>query len=209
MDYSGQEIEIETKQPTRRKIQADTTKKKIYEIAISLMEKKGFANTTIIEISKKAGVSVGTFYNYFSSKEEIFYDIFKKADEYFERTVTRNIKKSNGTAKEQIVLFFRYYARYDLKRGFHNITQLYGTKTKFFAVKGRYMQELLKLIIDAGQKAGEISSDMTPDQITEFMFIASRGVVYDWCIHEGLYNLETKMVEYMARLSTVFINEPA
>jgi TetR/AcrR family transcriptional regulator, fatty acid metabolism regulator protein len=209
MDYSGQEIEIEAKPPTRRKIQADSTKKKIYEIAISLMEKKGFAYTTIVEISKKAGVSVGTFYNYFSSKEEIFYDIFKKADEYFERVVTRNLKKSGGTTMEQIVLFFRHYARYDQRRGFHNITQLYGTKTKFFAVKGRYMQELLKSIIAAGQKTGEIAGDMDPDRITEYMFIASRGVVYDWCIHEGSYNLESKMTDYMARLATVFLNENA
>jgi AcrR family transcriptional regulator len=206
---SGRAAEMEEKQPTRRKIQADTTKRKIYEIAISLMEKKGFANTTIVEISQNAGVSVGTFYNYFSSKEEIFYDIFKKADEYFERTVARSIKNSGGSASERIVLFFRYYARYDLKRGFHNITQLYGTKTKFFAIKGRYMQELLKQIIGEGQKAGELLDDMDPDQITEFMFVASRGVVYDWCIHEGSYNLETKMVEYMARLATVFMRRGA
>jgi TetR/AcrR family fatty acid metabolism transcriptional regulator len=206
MDSVYKDREVEEKRPTRRKIQADTTKKKIYEIAISLMEKKGFANTTINEISKKAGVSVGTFYNYFPSKEEIFHNIFKKADEYFERVVSRYIKKSEGSSQARVSLFFRYYAKYVLKQGFHNISQLYGTKTKLFAVKGRYMQELLSQINGDGQAAGEILDDMAPDRITEFMFVAARGVVYDWCIHEGSYNLESKMVEYMNRVTTVFLS---
>jgi TetR/AcrR family transcriptional regulator, fatty acid metabolism regulator protein len=204
MDTLGLDLETEEKQPTRRKIQADATRKRIYEIAIALMEKKGFANTTIVEISKKAGVSVGTFYNYFSSKEEIFYDIFKKADEYFERTVSRSLRNLSGSASDQVVLFFRYYARYDVRRGFHNINQLYGTKTKFFAVKGRYMQELLKGIIAAGQESGELGRDMTPDEITEYMFVTCRGIVYDWCIHEASYNLETRVVEYMSKLVGIF-----
>jgi AcrR family transcriptional regulator len=205
MDSTNEEIGDGEKRPTRRKIQADTTKKKIYDIAISLMEQKGFANTTINEISKKAGVSVGTFYLYFASKEDIFHNIFKKADEYFKRVVKRYIGRSGPSARARIGLYFRYYAKYVLKQGFHNISQLYGTKTKLFAVKGRYMQELLKDILAAGQDSGEVASDLSPDLITEYLFIASRGVVYDWCIHDGSYDLETKMVDYMGRLATVFI----
>jgi TetR/AcrR family fatty acid metabolism transcriptional regulator len=68
------------------------------------------------------------------------------------------------------------------------------------------MQELLSQINGDGQAAGEILDDMAPDRITEFMFVAARGVVYDWCIHEGSYNLESKMVEYMNRVTTVFLS---
>jgi hypothetical protein len=102
------------------------------------------------------------------------------------------------------VLYFKYYARYNKKRGYDNITQLYNTKNKFFTVKGRYMQELLKEVIANGQSRQEIASDMMPDEVTDFLFIASRGVVYDWCIHEGLYDLEKKMETYMKKLMEVF-----
>lgn len=193
------------KPPTRRTIQADTTRQKINEIAISLMEQKGFANTTILEISKTAGVSVGTFYNYFSSKEEIFYDIFKKGDEYFEQTVARNLKNRDGSTADQIVLYFKYYARFHLKRGFHNVDQLYSTKTRLFIVKGRFMQELLKTVIEKGQTDGEIVSNMTSDEITDFLFVVARGIVYDWCLHDGKYNLETKMETYYTRMKSVFL----
>lgn len=48
-------------------------KRNLYLIsALSVFEEKGFNNTRIKDITKKAGTSVGNFYNYFKSKEEIF-----------------------------------------------------------------------------------------------------------------------------------------
>ena len=164
------------------------------------MEKQGFANTTIEEIATKAGVSIGTFYHYFSSKEEIFYDIFKKADEYFETIVAPALANADAfgiTSFEQVVTYFRYYAHYNFNRGFANITQLYNTKNKIFAKKGRFMQELLTQVIAKGEARGDFSAEMSPDEATEYLFIVARGVVYDWCIHEGNYDLEQKMESYM------------
>lgn len=39
--------------------------------ALSVFEEKGFNNTRIKDITKKANTSVGNFYNYFNSKEEV------------------------------------------------------------------------------------------------------------------------------------------
>jgi len=170
------------------------------------MEKQGFAKTTIEEIASKAGVSIGTFYHYFKSKEDIFYDIFKKADDYFESVVEPALNRADAagvSVPEQVVSYFGYYAHYNLNRGFGNITQLYNTKNKIFAKKGRFMQELLKQIIARGQERGDFSKEMTPDEATEYMFIISRGIVFDWCIHEGNYDLEEKMGSYMRLLLRV------
>ena len=170
------------------------------------MEKQGFANTTIEEIATKAGVSIGTFYHYFSSKEEIFYDIFKKADEYFETIVAPALANADAvgiSSFEQVITYFRYYAHYNLNRGFANITQLYNTKNKIFAKKGRFMQELLTQVIAKGEARGDFSGEMSPDEATEYLFIVARGVVYDWCIHEGNYDLEQKMESYMRILLRV------
>jgi len=191
------------KKPTSRQLQADKTRTAIYTIAVNLMEKQGFANTTIQEISERAGVSIGTFYHYFKSKEDIFVDLFKKADEYFEATVApklAQLKASGTTAEDLVVVYFKYYAKYNFKRGIGNISQLYNTKNKLFAKKGRYMQTLLKELIAEGQASRELSAEMTPDEATDYLFIASRGVIYDWCIHEASYNLEQKMESYMKLL---------
>lgn len=48
----------------------------IYDSAKKLFSTKGFKETNISEITKTAGMAVGTFYNYYSSKEKLFMDIF-------------------------------------------------------------------------------------------------------------------------------------
>ncbi|WFR55274.1 TetR/AcrR family transcriptional regulator [Anaerocolumna sp. AGMB13025] len=48
----------------------------IYDSAKKLFSTKGFKETNISEITKIAGMAVGTFYNYYSSKEKLFMDIF-------------------------------------------------------------------------------------------------------------------------------------
>ena len=206
MEQAGRKTEAEAieKAPTRRELQADSTKKRIYDIAIGLMDDRGFADTTIMEICEKAEVSIGTFYNYFSSKEEIFFDIYKKADEHFKHSVARRLDRSGAGAMGKIVLFFRHYARYNQKQGFNRTNQLYNTKNKLFIVKGRYMQELLRSIIAVGKSSGEMSSAMDAEEIMDFLFIASRGIVYDWCVKEACYDLEARMDEYMTRLVSMF-----
>ncbi|WP_179234106.1 hypothetical protein [Heyndrickxia coagulans] len=58
--------------------------------------------------------------------------------------------------------------------------QLYHAENRLFIQKGRGMQETLAQIIADGQTAGEMVRDMPAEKITEYLFIAARGVTYDW-----------------------------
>ncbi|MGZ7445120.1 TetR/AcrR family transcriptional regulator [Paenibacillus sp. TH7-28] len=51
-------------------------KTQIYQCGKELFSAKGFKDTNVADITKKAGVSVGTFYNYYPSKEKLFMEIF-------------------------------------------------------------------------------------------------------------------------------------
>ena len=117
---------------TKRQVQANKTKNKIYKVAVDLMEKHGFNNITIEDISKKAGVSVGAFYHYYKSKDDIFFEIYKKADEYFENVVFGEIAIDTIDSIEKITLFFKHYAKYNKERGLETVSQLYNTKNKHF-----------------------------------------------------------------------------
>jgi AcrR family transcriptional regulator len=55
-------------------------KDEIFTSAKDLFSKKGFKDTNISEITKNAGVAVGTFYNYYSSKEDIFLRVLLEED---------------------------------------------------------------------------------------------------------------------------------
>lgn len=51
-------------------------KNTIYACAKLLFEAKGFKDTNVPEIAQSAGIATGTFYLYYSSKENLFMDIF-------------------------------------------------------------------------------------------------------------------------------------
>ncbi len=48
----------------------------IFEAGRELFQQKGFKDINVSDITKKAGVGVGTFYNYYESKEQLFLEIF-------------------------------------------------------------------------------------------------------------------------------------
>lgn len=54
-----------------RKRQAEQTKRKIFETAVSLIKEKGYGSITISEICTVAGVAKGSFYVHYKSKEDI------------------------------------------------------------------------------------------------------------------------------------------
>jgi len=57
----------------------EKSKDNIVDSALDLFSEKGFFNTSVRQIAKKANVSSGLMYNYFSSKEELLKSIIDKA----------------------------------------------------------------------------------------------------------------------------------
>lgn len=62
-------------------------KTKIYECAKELFSNKGFKDTNVSGITKMAGIAVGSFYNYYPSKEKLFMDIFLEENEKLKKAV--------------------------------------------------------------------------------------------------------------------------
>jgi len=60
-----------------RKLPADERKRQILQAALEVFSRKGFGSATIPDIAAEAGVAVGTIYNYFSSKHELFVTVIK------------------------------------------------------------------------------------------------------------------------------------
>lgn len=176
---------------TKRQIKANETRDRIYQTALELLETQGYETIRIEDICQKAGVSIGSFYNYFSSKNDILELIFKKSDDYFKDQVSR--KLSDMDAILGIVEYFRIYADYNAKTGITTLKHMYNPENKFFAKK-RGMQEVLEDVISRGQTEEKIKKDQTVEMIVEYLFILARGVVFDWCLKDGSYNLPDKMI---------------
>ena len=57
---------------SRRERKKEETKERIFKAALALFKQKGVEQTTVDEISAKADVAKGTFFNYFPHKEAVF-----------------------------------------------------------------------------------------------------------------------------------------
>jgi AcrR family transcriptional regulator len=166
------------------------------------MDRRGFERITIADISKKAGVSVGAFYHYFESKDDILAEIFRRADEYFLNQVAAQLPKSG--APEQILEYFDHYARFNIMSGVEMTRQLFSPKIKFFAQRGRPMQVLLEDVIRRGKERGELRSNAEAQAMAAFLFVMARGIVFDWSLHDGAYDLRATMRAYIRDLVSVF-----
>ena len=75
------------KELTNRQKQAKATKKKITGVVLEMCRKRDISDITISEICEAAGVSVGTFYHYFKTKEEILTVSYKDFDNLLEEAL--------------------------------------------------------------------------------------------------------------------------
>ena len=192
------------KELTKRQVQAQNTKDLIYKTAIEMMEQKGFQNIRVEEICKAAGVSIGSFYNCFKTKYEILDEVFKKLDNYILQIAPQKLEQ--GTAVERILAFFEIYADYNVNRGTDFTKQLYGVQNNLFITKGRHLQAVLRNIIEAGQNSGELNNDITADDAVEYLFVAVRGAVYNWCLYDGKFDLIEYVSNYVKKLIKAIVN---
>ena len=63
----------------------------IFNAGRELFFSKGFKDTNVSEIAKLAGIGVGTFYNYYSSKEELFLEVFLKENEDLKKRLYESV----------------------------------------------------------------------------------------------------------------------
>jgi AcrR family transcriptional regulator len=78
----------------------------IIEAGLNIFSKKGYGSTTTAEIANKASVSVGTLFNYYSSKQELANEIYLYANrDYCE--YTKNLKERKDFKRGMIELWSR------------------------------------------------------------------------------------------------------
>ena len=79
--------------------------KLILDTALELFAEKGFHQTSISDITRKAGISKGLLYNYFGSKDEVLRRILQPGSEA--AYDTRDHYGDHTMAKEEFVHFLR------------------------------------------------------------------------------------------------------
>jgi AcrR family transcriptional regulator len=90
-----------------KEVVMEDKKKLIKAAAHDVFLQKGYKSTNIADITKKAGVAVGSFYKYYGSKEEIFLEIYIDENELMRGTMVQSIDW-NGNPETIIEKVFSY-----------------------------------------------------------------------------------------------------
>jgi TetR/AcrR family transcriptional regulator, fatty acid metabolism regulator protein len=182
---------------TKRQEQAIRTRNKLYSVMLELMKEKQFVNISIEEISKKAGVSVGTFYHYFKSKEDIQLKLFEQIEEKLFLSL-QDLEEKKDT-REEILSFFTQLAKFNSQLDLH-VNHFTYMRLEGLTQPPSPIRKQLQSIIEKGQKKKELVNTMNAEEMTNYLFIMAIGIIFDWCIHNGNYSIESVMHKYMSQM---------
>ncbi|MFW6035448.1 MAG: TetR/AcrR family transcriptional regulator [Halothermotrichaceae bacterium] len=87
--------------------------KKLINKSSELFLKKGFKDTSVSEITERAGIATGTFYNYFSSKEELFLIIFIEENNKLKKEIMADLDFEGNTV--EIIKYLVYKFLYGMQ----------------------------------------------------------------------------------------------
>jgi AcrR family transcriptional regulator len=80
----------------------EQTKAQILDVALALFQEKGFRPTTMRDIADRAGIALGTTYNYFPTKEHLALYFFEAA---LERVLARHRREAPPEASLEETVF--------------------------------------------------------------------------------------------------------
>lgn len=93
---------------------ARRTRTALIEAAREVFEAVGLKEARVADITGRAGVAYGSFYNYFASKEEVFREVVREVTgEMFTQTVARGLDGGDPISRirESNLRYLRSYAR--------------------------------------------------------------------------------------------------
>ena len=182
----------------------NTTKAKITKVAWQLFHEKGYSETTIDDIIAASGTSKGSFYHYYSSKDELLSSLSEVFDAKYEE-VMQTLDKDMNSYEKLLYLCYTVHDMIEKEIPIGLLASLYSSQVvtkgdKHLQNQDRYYYYVIRQSIDEGQKRGQIATDLTVREIQQLYTLAERAIIYDYCISNGNYSLSEYTRKIMPRL---------
>lgn len=172
-------------------------KDRIFQAAMELFEQNGYENTSVAEITKKAGVSKGTFFTHFPTKDAIFSAIGAIFVEYMQDIVETGLRE-NLSAQQILKNSIHMAAEWCTENKpmmkqvltsgmYHPTAGSQSTSNRFLMV------ELLCQVIRTGQAQGEFNEAIVAEDASTVMAGIYFTIMYDWINDGCTWELENKL----------------
>ncbi|GAA3176181.1 MULTISPECIES: TetR/AcrR family transcriptional regulator [Streptomyces] len=172
-----------------RAARRESTRRKLFEAAVTLIAEQGFSATTVDEIAERAGVAKGTVYYNFTSKNVLFEELLRDGIELLAASLRRaadEVTARGGTHIDAVDAMIR--AGLEFIAGAPSLTQLYvaelwrtnrSWRATLRSVRGRAMavvESVLRDAVDAGELSEEIDVPLTSSALIGMVLVAA----LDW-----------------------------
>lgn len=193
-------------------------KRKVASIALKLFVEKGFQQTSIQEIIDKANISKGTFYNYFSSKNdclaEILEDIRYEASQQRVAMQIDKDPKDRDVLIEQITILMKLNKENNLQPLFENILSTNQEDLKQLVMLHRVieMEWLANRLVEViGEEIREYASEATVLYfgMMQYMIFTLKVTNSPFVLHdliETLLSYIELIIGHMRKTGSTFLN---
>lgn len=193
----------ETKELTARQRQAIESRHRLMSAAEELFSERGYQETTVQDICSRAGLSVGVFYHYFSSKQDALLAILhSKTDELMELIDAESTAK---THIEALLEVFGYVCRQQISGSFATVCSAFTPSPSKRIGLDPSLYNFVYNIVRSAQETGELTGELDASVITTDLLASSRGYVFYWCERGGEFDVCTEQQAYLKRLLRAYI----
>ncbi len=185
----------ENQELTKQQLKSQETKEKIFRAAKHILKKKGYDQLSIKNICEEAGVSNGSFYHHFKTKDDLLSYYIEEQPSIDPALL--DIPENAAEAKKAIIYVYLNYVRYCQELGVEFMANYYTPKNQslnpLIRTERPYpivtVADYLKKALDAGVLT--ISADL--EDITTDIRMIVIGNVFEWCLKNGRTDFERNM----------------
>jgi len=180
---------------SKRTLKSRATKERIRNVALNLMRSNSIDQISVQDICAGANVGVGTFYHYYKTKDDIVYEVYNDMDVYF-LSLFDEAKLLDLKPYEYVLRHFSCYTRFITETTVDFARKVYSSQSKAFLNKDRPVYTTLRDYLQEKQKQDIVSMDLDLDDFCSYINMWLRGISYDWCLHDGRYDLVQRGLQY-------------
>jgi len=180
---------------SKQQLKSKETKERIFQAAKAILQKSGYENLSIKNICEEAGVSNGSFYHHFKTKDDLL-------SYYIEAQPTINpelldIPQNKEDAKTTIVEVYLNYASYCKELGVDFMAGYYTPRNQALNPDIRterpYPIVTVQQYLEKAVSAGAIELALTiPEVVTDIRMLVI-GNVFEWSMRNGEVDFEENM----------------
>ncbi len=171
----------------RRQRRSAETRERLFRSALELFAKKGFAETTVEDITEAADVGKGTFFNYFPSKDHILLAFGEMQLKKLEAAI--ELAQRSGEPMQEFLRSLGVRMTQEPTRNpaiIRALLQAYLSTTPVRAAMmdlQRRVHALHTQMIELGQERGEIRDDLPAAEIAHVFRQTIFGTLLIWSLY--------------------------